>query len=94
MNGKRCTEGEVSRCHLNKSKSVIMTISLHAYMIHLELKTFICSKKTPKKTQNPPPPPCLHVIPPNLFRYTPTQQTISFSICSVPTAFQEAGAAE
>lgn len=92
MNGKRCTEGEVSRCHLNKSKSVIMTISLHAYMIHLELKTFICSKKTPKKPKTPPP--CLHVIPPNLFRYTPTQQTISFSICSVPTAFQEAGAAE
>lgn len=82
----------MSRCHLNKSKSVIMTISLHAYMIHLELKTFICSKEEKKKQHIPPP--CLHVIPPNLFRYTPTQQTISFSICSVPTAFQEAGAAE
>lgn len=57
MNGKRCTEGEVSRCHLNKSKSVIMTISLHAYMIHLELKTFICSKKPPKKKTKTPPPP-------------------------------------
>lgn len=55
MNGKRCTEGEVSRCHLNKSKSVIMTISLHAYMIHLELKTFICSKKTQKTPKTPPP---------------------------------------